>query len=187
MSSEKKMERKKMAKLQAKAEAKVLREQQQEERETKKRREEEAEKLKEEKRFAEEEEERLRYEKLKKEKEEREKREQEDYLKFKESFNVNEQGFDNENNEVVDPEEFNSQIIEYLKTRKVVHVDQVASNFHLKPEIAIERINELLKQKLITGVFDDRVAKFINQRGRVTLSEISENSTKLISFSTDSV
>nr|CAD2170555.1 unnamed protein product [Meloidogyne enterolobii] len=97
--SEKKIGKKKMAKLQAKAEAKVLREQQLEEREAKKRREEEAEQLKEEKRLKEEEEERERNEKLKKEKEEKEKQEREDYLKFKESFNVSEQGFDNENNE----------------------------------------------------------------------------------------
>uniref|UniRef100_A0A1I8B381 DDRGK domain-containing protein 1 n=1 Tax=Meloidogyne hapla TaxID=6305 RepID=A0A1I8B381_MELHA len=185
-SSDKKIGKKKMAKLQAKAEAKVLREQQLEEREAKKRREEEAAQLKEEKRLAEEEEERQRNEKLKKEKEEREKQEREEYLKFKESFNVNEQGFDNENNEVDDPEEFTSKLLEYLRKRKVVHVDQVASNFQLKPEIAIERINGLLKEKLISGVFDDRVAKFINQRGRVTLSEIAENSTKLISFVTPS-
>jgi len=37
-----------------------------------------------------------------------------------------------------------------------VHVDQVSSNFHLKPDVTIERINSLLEEKLITGVFDDR-------------------------------
>nr|CAD2140940.1 unnamed protein product [Meloidogyne enterolobii] len=197
--SEKKIGKKKMAKLQAKAEAKVLREQQLEEREAKKRREEEIEQLKEEKRLKEEEEERERNEKLKKEKEEREKQEREDYLKFKESFNISEQGFDNENNEEDDPTEFTTKLLEYLRKRKVVHVDQVSSNFHLKPDVTIERINSLLEEKLITGVFDDRglfifispeelnnVAKFITQRGRVALSEIAENSSKLISFVTPS-
>uniref|UniRef100_A0A914L2R4 DDRGK domain-containing protein 1 n=1 Tax=Meloidogyne incognita TaxID=6306 RepID=A0A914L2R4_MELIC len=197
--SEKKIGKKKMAKLQAKAEAKVLREQQLEEREAKKRRKEEIEQLKEEKRLKEEEEERERNERLKKEKEEKEKQEREDYLKFKESFNISEQGFDNENNEEDDPTEFTSKLLEYLRKRKVVHVDQVSSNFNLKPDVTIERINSLLEEKLITGVFDDRglfifispeelnnVAKFITQRGRVALSEIAENSSKLISFVTPS-
>ncbi|CAK5099866.1 unnamed protein product [Meloidogyne enterolobii] len=130
------------------------------------------------------------------------------------SFNISEQGFDNENNEEDDPTEFTSKLLEYLRKRKVVHVDQVSSNFHLKPDVTIERINSLLEEKLITGVFDDRgsiskkfeksfpnflglfifispeelnnVAKFITQRGRVALSEIAENSSKLISFATPS-
>nr|CAD2136046.1 unnamed protein product [Meloidogyne enterolobii] len=164
-----------------------------------KQKEEEIEQLKEEKRLKEEEEERERNEKLKKEKEEKEKQEREDYLKFKESFNISEQGFDNENNEEDDPTEFTSKLLEYLRKRKVVHVDQVSSNFNLKPDVTIERINSLLEEKLITGVFDDRglfifispeelnnVAKFITQRGRVALSEIAENSSKLISFVTPS-
>lgn len=192
--TEKKMGKKKMAKLQAKAEAKIQREQQQAEREEKKRRENELAKQLEEKRILDEQEEQKRLEIIRLEREEREKHELEEYLKLKETFDVEEHGFDNENEEL-ESANFSEQFISFIQKKKVVHVDELASNFRIKIEDVVERLTKLLQEKSITGVFDDRglfvhvnkaelqnVAKFINQRGRIKLSELAENSNKFINL-----
>ena len=62
---------------------------------------------------------------------------------------------------------------------------------------AIQRVQELQDQDLITGVIDDRgkyifisqdelegVARFMRQRGRVSISELAEASNTLILFNT---
>lgn len=192
--AEKKIGKKKMAKLQAKAEAKVQREQLQAEREDKKRRENELAKLSEEKRILEEQEEQKRLEKIRCEREEKEKRELEEYVKLKATFDIEEHGFDNEN-EVLSSINLNEQFISFIQKKKVVHVDELASHFHLKVDDIIERLTSLIEEKSITGVFDDRglfvyindaelqnVAKFINQRGRINLSVLAKNSNKFINL-----
>ena len=63
---------------------------------------------------------------------------------------------------------------------------------------AINRVQELQEQGRLTGVIDDRgkfiyiseeeleaVAKFIRQRGRVSISELAEASNQLISLNPD--
>lgn len=190
--SDKKIGKKKQAKMQAKVEAKELREQQQKDRDEKKQREQEAAKKLEETRLLEEEEERKRREKLKVEREEKEKRELEEYMKLKDSFTVGEHGFENENDDA-NSESFISNFLDYIRKKKIVHIDELGSHYRLKSEDVVDRLNTFLREKLITGVFDDRglftfisdtelrdVAKFINQRGRVSLSELTENSNRLI-------
>jgi hypothetical protein len=62
----------------------------------------------------------------------------------------------------------------------------------------IDRVKSLQEEGRITGVIDDRgkfiyitmdelmaVAKFIKQRGRVSISELAESSNKLISLNSD--
>ncbi|KAI3420401.1 hypothetical protein GPALN_003700 [Globodera pallida] len=190
----KKIGKKKLAKLHAKAEAKALREQDQAEREERKQRAEENRKQEEEKRELEEEEQRKMTEKIKLEKEERERRELEEYMKIKDSFEVQEQGFDYDVNQE-DVENLLESFVNFVRKRKVVHVDELASNFKSKPTDIVDRLKTLLLEKRLTGLFDDRglfvyitdeelhaVAKFINQRGRVNLAEIVEHSKKLISL-----
>ncbi|KAI1731756.1 DDRGK domain-containing protein [Ditylenchus destructor] len=188
-----KIGKKKLAKLQAKAEAKARREEEQTERLERKRQQEIKEKQDEAERLLKEEEEQKRKEQLRAEKEERERKEMEEYKKLKESFNVEEQGFD-----VMDEESSENLIksfIEYIQQKKVVHVDELASHFGLSSEEVVNRLETFIDEKLITGVFDDRgkfvyvtddelqaVAKFINQRGRVTLQELVEYSNHLISL-----
>merc|ERR1711962_1424392 len=99
--------------------------------------------------------------------------------KLKESFLVDEEGFDE------DPEED--------KDTKVVVLEDLAAHFKMKTDDTIDRVTTLVQEGKLTGVIDDRgkfifisqeeleaVAKFITQRGRVSISELAENSNRLI-------
>jgi DDRGK domain-containing protein 1 len=139
-------------------------------------------------------EEKKRQEAEQKAQEERERREHEEYLKMKAEFEVQEEGFDeDEKNE----DDLVQSFIEYIKTNKIVVLEDLAANFKLKTQAAIDRIIELQKDNRLSGVIDDRgkfihvseeelkaVAKFIRQRGRVSISELAENSSTLINLST---
>ncbi|XP_022186384.2 DDRGK domain-containing protein 1 [Nilaparvata lugens] len=182
---------KKRAKLEAKAERKVMREALEKEREEKKKRQErqdeerrqadEKEKAEEEKRLKEEE--RIREEKIRKEHEE--------YLKMKAAFVVEEEGFD----ETLEDNEGNllKEFVKYIKENKVVVLEDLAAHFKMKTQTVIDRINDFLAEGILTGVTDDRgkfiyisqeelekVAKFVKQRGRVSIVELVENSNNLI-------
>ncbi|RZF33400.1 hypothetical protein LSTR_LSTR015361 [Laodelphax striatellus] len=182
---------KKRAKLEAKAERKVMREALEKEREEKKKRQEkqdeerrkadEKEKAEEEKRLKEEE--RIREEKIRKEHEE--------YLKMKAAFVVEEEGFD----ETLEDDEGNllKEFVKYIKENKVVVLEDLAAHFKMKTQTVIDRINDFLADGILTGVTDDRgkfiyisqeelekVAKFVKQRGRVSIVELVENSNNLI-------
>lgn len=128
------------------------------------------------------------------EKERKEKEEYEMYLKLKESFTVDEEGYDGDANE----DESQSKLqafIDYIKSHKVVHMDELAGHFNLKTQEVIQRIQDLLQQELLVGVIDDRgkfiyitndelhsVAKFIRQRGRVSITDLAENSNTFINL-----
>ncbi|KAK6028487.1 hypothetical protein OSTOST_05464 [Ostertagia ostertagi] len=117
-----------------------------------------------------------------------------DYIKkskLKESFAVEEEGFD----QLEEEESHNlmKEFADYIKKSKVVNMDELAAHFGLKSEEAISRLQYFLDNGLLEGVMDDRgkficitdeelnaVAKFINQRGRVTIQELAEYSNKLI-------
>jgi hypothetical protein len=128
----------------------------------------------------------------KKAQEERERKEHEEYLKMKAQFEVQEEGFDEEDD---DQDELLKNFIDYVKTNKVVVLEDLAANFKLKTQAAIDRIIELQKENRLSGVIDDRgkfiyisedelqaVAKFIRQRGRVSISELAEHSSTLINL-----
>lgn len=125
--------------------------------------------------------------------EERERREHEEYLKMKAAFEVQEEGFDEEEN---DQDELLQNFIDYIKTNKVVVLEDLAAHFKLKTQAVIDRIKELQKDNRLSGVIDDRgkfiyiseeelqaVVKFIRQRGRVSISELAEHSSNLINLS----
>ncbi|CAB4070354.1 DDRGK1 [Lepeophtheirus salmonis] len=85
---------------------------------------------------------------------------------------------------------------EYLKLKEAFVVDQeedLASHFKMKAHDTIDRVQKLQEDGTLTGVIDDRgkfiyvspdelegIAKFIRQRGRVSITDIAENSHKLI-------
>ena len=127
-----------------------------------------------------------------KEQEERERREHEEYLKMKAAFEIQEEGFDEEE---TDQDELLQTFIDYVKTNKVVVLEDLAAQFKLKTQAVIDRIKELQKDNRLSGVIDDRgkfiyisedelkaVAKFIRQRGRVSISELAEQSANLINL-----
>jgi len=188
-----KMGKKKLEKLQAKADKKLAREAMEREREEKKKQkekeDEESRKAAEQERLEEEREE----EAERKRKEELERKEHEEYLKLKASFQLEEEGFDED-------EEDNSEgqlqaFIQHVKDTKVVLLEDLAAHFKMKTQDCIDRVTELSDEGKLTGVLDDRgkfiyisqdelesVAKFIKQRGRVSISDLAENSNKLISL-----
>ncbi|XP_068709682.1 DDRGK domain-containing protein 1-like [Montipora foliosa] len=190
-----KMGTKKRQKLEMKEEARLQREQMEAEREDKKEREalreeerkrREARQQREKERLAEEE---------RKRKEEQERREHEEYLMLKEQFTVDEEGVAETAEQ---SEALLEEFINYIKQTKVVLLEELACQFGLRTQDAIDRLQALQEMERITGVTDDRgkfiyispeeleaVAKFIKQRGRVTISELAESSNTLINLLTD--
>ena len=72
-------------------------------------------------------------------------------------------------------------------------LEELAGEFKMKTQEVINRINELLINEQLEGVIDDRgkfiyitqdelnsVAKFIKQNGRVSITDLVENSNRLI-------
>lgn len=83
-----------------------------------------------------------------------------------------------------------------LQAQKVVLLEDLAGHFKIKTQAAIDRLTDLQASGELTGVIDDRgkfiyisqkeledVAKFIKQRGRVSISELAESSNDLINLS----
>lgn len=184
---------KKRAKLAAKAEKRIQREAAEREREEHKKREQ---LLLEErdKQTKKEHAEQLRVEEAeKKAREEKEKREYEEYLKMKEAFSVEEEGYEQENGKY--EENLLQEFLAYIKLNKVLVLEDLAAYFGLKTASVVERIQDLQANGNLTGVIDDRgkfiyisedeleaVAKFVRQRGRVSITELAENSNNLINL-----
>jgi hypothetical protein len=192
-SEELKMGAKKRAKLEAKAEKKAQREAEQREREEKKMREDllaverdretaarqlEEEKAKEAERLA---------------REEKERKEQEEYLALKAAFQVESEGFEQEDFE--GEENSLRAFVQHIMDSKVVVLEDLAAKFKLKTQNVIDRITQLQEDGVLTGVVDDRgkfifisreelenFAKFIRQRGRVNISDLAAASNSLINL-----
>merc|ERR1712192_15940 len=125
--------------------------------------------------------------------EEKEKREQEEYEKLKAAFSVEDEGCDA--GEEGDEENKLLKFINYIKETKVVLLEDLAAQFHLKTQEAIDRVTQLQADGLLTGVIDDRgefiyvsqeeleaVAKFIRQQGRVSITDLAMSSNQLITL-----
>merc|ERR1711970_935187 len=186
-----KIGKKKMEKLQAKADKKLQREAEQKEREENKKKREKMDEEEKQKREKEKEEERKIEEEERKIREEKERQEQEEYEKLKAAFSVEDEGCDADQ----DGDEDNKllRFINYIKDTKVVLLEDLAAQFHLKTQEAIDRVVQLQADGLLTGVIDDRgkfiyvsqeeleaVAKFIRQQGRVSITDLAMSSNQLI-------
>uniref|UniRef100_A0A2M4AA10 DDRGK domain-containing protein 1 n=1 Tax=Anopheles triannulatus TaxID=58253 RepID=A0A2M4AA10_9DIPT len=184
---------KKRAKLEAKAEKKQQREQELRHREEQKKKDALLEEERRKQSEKEELEEKKREEAERLAREEKERKEHEEYLKMKQAFSVEEEGFEEENAD----EQQNSlaDFIKFIQDNKIVVLEDLAAHFKLKVQAVIDRIEELQKENRLTGVIDDRgkfiyiseeelksVAKFIRQRGRVSIAELAENSNQLINL-----
>lgn len=185
---------KKRAKLEAKAERKAQREADEKSREERKKRQEQAEEERLKAAEREEQEEKQRLEDERKAHEEKERQEHEEYLKMKAAFSVEEEGYEEGGGE----DEQNSlfqDFINYIKNMKVVVLEDLAAHFNLKTQIVIDRIQTLQVEGQLTGVVDDRgkfiyisqeeleaVARFVKQRGRVSIVDLAESSNQLINL-----
>lgn len=184
---------KKRAKLEAKEHKRLQREQDLHDREQRKVKEAKEEEERKQLEDAEAEAERKKAEAERLAKEERERKEHEEYLKMKAAFSIEEEGY--EEGDADDIENLLADFIQYIKDNKVVLLEDLATAFKLKTQQAIERIQELQANGTITGVIDDRgkfiyvseeelaaVAKFIKQRGRVSIADLAESSNNLINL-----
>lgn len=191
--SDQKMGAKKRAKLAAKAEKKVQREVAEREREERKKKELLIQEEKDKQSEKEREEELKQEEAERKAREEKERREYEEYLRMKEAFSVEEEGYDQEEKE--DEENLLQEFVQYIKRNKVVVLEDLAAHFSLRTASVVERIQDLQACGTLTGVIDDRgkfiyisqveleaVAKFVRQRGRVSITELAESSNCLINL-----
>ena len=184
---------KKRAKLAAKAEKKVQREVADREREERKKLEQLLQEQRD-KQYEKEREEELKQEEAEKmAREEKERKEHEEYLKMKEAFSVEEEGYEEDNKD--EEENLLQSFLQYIKDNKVVILEDLAAHFGLKTAGVVDRIQELQTTGTLTGVIDDRgkfiyisqgeleaVAKFVKQRGRVSITELAESSNELISL-----
>merc|ERR1712001_85175 len=109
------------------------------------------------------------------------------------AFSVEDEGCDAEDAE--DEDNKLIKFVNHIKETKVVLLEDLAAQFHLKTQEAIDRVTQLQDDGLLTGVIDDRgkfiyisqeeleaVAKFIRQQGRVSIADLALNSNKLISL-----
>lgn len=188
-----KIGKKKLEKLQAKADKKLQREAEQREREENKKKRDKIEEEEKRRRDLEREEELRQEEEESSRREEKERKEQEEYEALKAAFSVEGEGCDAEDEG--DEENRLLKFVNYIKETKVVLLEDLAAQFHLKTQEAIDRVTQLQEDGLLTGVIDDRgkfiyisqeeleaVAKFIRQQGRVSISDLALNSNKLISL-----
>uniref|UniRef100_K3W7P3 DDRGK domain-containing protein 1 n=1 Tax=Globisporangium ultimum (strain ATCC 200006 / CBS 805.95 / DAOM BR144) TaxID=431595 RepID=K3W7P3_GLOUD len=125
-------------------------------------------------------------------KEEKVKQEQEEFDKWKNMFVVEEEG----SRLAEDSEESQNllqQFVDYIKSHKVVLLEDLAVEFNMATQDAIQRVEALQEANRITGIIDDRgkfiyitdeemekVAKYIQRKGRMALSELSKECNKLI-------
>jgi len=125
-----------------------------------------------------------------KEKEEKERKEKEEFEKWKEMFAVEEEGQDDA---ATGDESAVERFIQFVKTRKVVNLDDLASEFRMKTSSVIDRLRELEKLDRISGIFDDRgkfvfitkeemtsVADFLHKKGRISRAEVVAACNRLI-------
>ncbi|CAL8115344.1 unnamed protein product [Orchesella dallaii] len=187
---------KKRAKLEAKAEKRQQREAEERMREERKAKQALEQKEREQRDKQEAEDEKRREEEEKRLREEKAQRELEEYMKMKEMFTVEGEGC-----EVAEEEEEGNLIekfIEHIRAKKVILFEELATQFGLKVPDAIDRLTTLVNEGRLTGVMDDRgkfiyiseeelskFAKFIKQRGRVSIADLVDNSASLITLTSE--
>ena len=79
----------------------------------------------------------------------KERKEHEEYLKLKESFLVDEEGFDEDPEE--DKENKLEIFIQYIKDTKVVVLEDLAAHFKMKTDDTIDRVTTLVQEGKLTG------------------------------------
>ncbi|RMX67193.1 hypothetical protein KXD40_008590 [Peronospora effusa] len=125
-------------------------------------------------------------------KEEKERKDKEEFDQWKDMFTIEEQGMKlPENSE--ESQILLQHFVDYVKSHKVVLLEDLASEFNLTTQDAIDRVESLQMSNRLTGIVDDRgkfiyiteeemdkVAMFIQRRGRLGFAELSKECNKLI-------
>ncbi|KAF4316470.1 hypothetical protein BBO99_00007671 [Phytophthora kernoviae] len=125
-------------------------------------------------------------------KEMKEREEKEEFDQWKDMFTIEEQGSklaeDSEESQML-----LQKFVDFIVSQKVVLLEDLAAEFNLTTQDAIDRVGALQASNRITGIVDDRgkfifiteeemdkVAKFIQRRGRLGFAELSKECNKLI-------
>lgn len=87
------------------------------------------------------------------------------------------------------------EFITHIERKKVVVLEELAAEFGIPARAAVARVQALEQMGRITGVLDDRgkfiyispeemqrVADFINTKGRVSIKELAGKSNELVDF-----
>lgn len=128
-----------------------------------------------------------------KRREEEEAREQAEYERMKREFDVEQEGIDSVTLGAEAESELNASLIAAITQAKIIAVEHLALQFNMKTDACVDRLKELLATGQLTGLMDDRgkfvhiteaeyerIAQFIERRGRVSLAELAENGRHLL-------
>ncbi|KAL5109788.1 DDRGK domain-containing protein 1 [Taenia crassiceps] len=124
---------------------------------------------------------------------EQEMREQAEYERLKATFSIEGEGVGvrplDEEAEV----QLNHDFVEAIKEAKLISLERLCVMFDMKTDACVEKIQWLISEGTLGGVLDDRgkflciepkeyeaIAKFIELRGRVTMSELVEHGNKVV-------
>jgi len=126
--------------------------------------------------------------KRKAEEEAKQKAQEEEYMKWKDMFQVEDEG-----EELQEGSYDLNRFLEYIKLRKVVMIEDIGAEFGLEGKSVVERLQDLENSGYLTGIVDDRgkyiylteeellgVKAYIENRGRVTRMELSQEGNRLI-------
>ncbi|CAL8460609.1 g138 [Coccomyxa elongata] len=124
---------------------------------------------------------------------EKQAREDEEAAKWMGQISMEQQGEDAQSEEQA--QGLLQAFIDYIIDRKTVHLEDLASEFGLRVQDAISRVQTLEEESRITGVMDDRgkfiyisreemaaVAEFVKSRGRVAIGELAAKSSTFINL-----
>eukprot|EP00771_Trimastix_marina_P002886 gnl/Trimastix_PCT/4056.p1 GENE.gnl/Trimastix_PCT/4056~~gnl/Trimastix_PCT/4056.p1 ORF type:complete len:306 (+),score=99.76 gnl/Trimastix_PCT/4056:74-991(+) len=92
-----------------------------------------------------------------------------------------------------DDPELLSRFIAHIQERRFVVLEDLAAEFHLRPQEAINRVIALQTSRQLTGVIDDRgrfiyiapaqlhsLAEFVRAKGRVSISDLTTHCNSLL-------
>eukprot|EP01129_Flabellula_baltica_P015604 TRINITY_DN8004_c0_g1_i1.p2 TRINITY_DN8004_c0_g1~~TRINITY_DN8004_c0_g1_i1.p2 ORF type:complete len:254 (-),score=72.52 TRINITY_DN8004_c0_g1_i1:27-788(-) len=130
---------------------------------------------------------------IEKKRQERQVRDEADYQAFLPLFSVEGSGSMKEDHEVL--LENVDEMIQMIKEKKVVYLHELALKYSVTTKIIVDLLNRLMERGDITGEIDDKgkfiyvteeeldqMVQFINQRGRVNISDITKESHRFIQF-----
>merc|ERR1712232_183841 len=125
-----------------------------------------------------------------KQREDKEKKEQEDFEKWKDMFAVAAEG---EETGSLAGEAAVERFVDYIKVRKVVLLEDLAADFHMRTSTAIDRLKGLERQGRISGIFDDRgkfiyitteemadVSDWLKNKGRISRADLVAACNKMV-------
>merc|ERR1712146_277251 len=120
-----------------------------------------------------------------------------EYKAWKNMFTFEETGILHENeNSFNDDKNMLSSLIKYIKTKKIVKIDELALKYNISSADMIQRLKTLQMNNEIMGIVDDRgkfisleeneldaIANFIKKKGRISIADLTNECNRLIRLS----